>query len=137
MGICYRCKEPTFLKEYKETIDGEERIVCGKCRNPVCAICGKDKRNDGVTRWSFEKDPQSGEFIEVGGCCTFIMGKMDMFKLYSEKYNYLKKNDPKTLEAMDREANKQKVAQRQYLNSPAVADKLIDRWARSQKKQPK
>lgn len=134
MPTCYKCGEDTFLKVHKEIIDGEEKTVCGKCKDVVCCLCGKTKHKDGITRWSYQTNPETGEIVSIGSCCTFVAGKMDIFKLYSEKYNNLKKNSPEVIQEMDRAAKQKQMMRQQHLGRSDVADRLIDNWARSKKK---
>ena len=134
MATCYVCKEDIFLKTHKEVIDNEEREVCGKCCDRECFLCGKTKRKDGITRFSFEKYPETGEFVYIGCCCTFVAGKLDKFKLYSEKYNNMKKNDPEGLERAMQHSEKARAHQKMALATSDVAETLIDRYAARLKK---
>jgi hypothetical protein len=59
---------------------------------------------------------------------------MDEFKLYSEKYNNMKKNDPATYQKLIEHTDRKLAAQQQRLNNPAIADKLIDNWKNTQGK---
>lgn len=131
---CYICEEEIFLKAYEEEIDGVLRPVCGKCCDRVCYLCGKSKRKDGIMRFSYEKNPDTGEFVYIGSCCTFVAGKMDMFKIYSEKYNNMKKNDPAQLAHIMLKSEEARVKRAAALTDPREAEKLIDHWAGKQKR---
>jgi hypothetical protein len=132
MTTCFKCQREMYFS-HKLEIDGKEEAVCGNCIDMVCAICGKTRHNDGITRWSIEVDPETGATFTVGSCCTFVMGKMDMFKLYSEKYNNMRKNNPEMLENIVNEGQRKAQARQQVLQKPEVADRLIDNWSRSKK----
>jgi hypothetical protein len=134
MTKCFICKEEIFLKEYEEEINGKKRKVCGKCCDRVCYLCGKSKRKDGITKFSYEKIPETGEYVYIGCCCTFVAGRMDMFKLYSEKYNNMKKNDPVTLAKIMEHSEEQRIKRAAALTDPREAEKLIDHWSSRQKK---
>lgn len=133
MGICYRCQEPTFLKEYHEEIDGENRVVCGKCKDTVCACCGKTRRKDFITKWTHEKDPDTGELVTIGSCCTYVEGLVDNFKLYTEKYQNLQKNRPDIIEKMDQDAQQRRLQAQRVFGNKEVADTMINRYAARKK----
>ncbi len=133
MSICFVCQEEIFLKAYQENIDGEDRYVCGKCRDTVCACCGKTKKKDGITRWRWEKHPDTGDLAPIGSCCTFVEGHVDLFKLYSEKYRNLQKNRPDIIQKMDEDTMRKNAQTQSVLGKKDVADKLIDNWAIKQK----
>lgn len=132
MATCFKCEREMYFSHIVEINDKEEAI-CGRCVDMVCALCGKSKQNDGITRWSIEIDPETGNSFYVGSCCTFVMGKMDMFKLYSEKYSNMRKNNPELLQNIVNEGQRKAEARQKYLQRPEVAEKLIDRWAQKQK----
>ena len=132
MADCFKCGKNIFFSNMVE-IDGEERALCGVCVGIECALCGKTQEKDGIRRWNIEIDPESGNSFTVGDCCTVVLGKMDMFKLYSEKYNNMRKNNPEMLENIVNEGQRKAQARQEYLRRPEVQDKLIDRWAQKLK----
>lgn len=132
MATCFKCGRDMYFSHTVE-IDGKEEVLCGKCMDTTCALCGKTQQEDGITRWSIEIDPESGNTFCVGSCCTLVMGKTDMFKLYSEKYNYMRKNNPEMLQNIVNEGQRKAEARSRYLQRPDVAEKLIDRWAQKKK----
>ena len=134
MPKCYICKEETYLRVHQEVIKGKPRTVCGKCKDVVCFLCGKTKKKDGINKFSFEKNPETGEFVTIGCCCTFVAGKLDMFKLYSDKYRNMEKNDPQTLAKIMLHSEEQRTKRAAALTDPKEAEKLIDHWAARQKK---
>jgi hypothetical protein len=125
------------LVAHEEEIDGEKRTVCGKCRDIACACCGKTKYKDGINKFSYEKDPDTGEHVYIGCCCTFVAGHMDVFKLYSEKYRNLKRSDPALAERMENDSRERSRAKASKINQPDIADRMIDNWAKRQAKNRK
>jgi hypothetical protein len=133
-NACYRCGcEPYLSKNYEE-IDGAMRLLCGKCINYTCSICGKTRYGDDVTRWSHTVDPETGKLLNFGSCCIFIEGKQDAVKQGIRKYNDLQHKDPDTFNKLNEQIEHQKMARQQVLNQQPVADKLIDGWAANKKK---
>ena len=133
-NVCYRCGSEPFLSKYYEEIDGETRLVCGRCREIVCSICGKSKYKDGVTRWTHTLDPETNTLLNFGGCCVHVESKQDAVKQGIRKYNDLQHKDPDTFNKLNEQIEQQKLARQQVLNQQPVADKLIDNWAANKKK---
>ena len=131
MAECFKCGRSMYFSHEIE-INGKKEAVCGVCIDTKCALCGKTKE-DGIRRWTIEIDPESRNSFTVGECCTFVMGKMDMFKMYSEKYNNMRKNNPEMLQNIVNEGQRKAEARQEYLQRPEVADKLINRWAQKLK----
>ena len=130
MTVCYRCGEKPFLKVHIEIIDGQEQTVCGRCKDIVCAICGKTKYKNDITRWTYSRDETTNEMLPIGSCCTYVAGKSDILKMGIDKYNQLKKSDPVLLKKLQHNSDMKRLQRQQYLNHDTVADNLIDGWAR-------
>jgi hypothetical protein len=129
VAICYCCGKNTFLSVHVEEIDGEEREVCGQCKNIVCIICGKSRREDGIRRWSYQKHPETGDIVTIGDCCTKVEGKVDIVRRYFNKYHDLEKSRPDIIEKLDEQAAQNTVARKNFINdNKGVADKMIDNW---------
>lgn len=128
--ICYRCKEKPFLKKYYEIIDGVEHMVCGKCRDIICSICGKSRYKDDIKRWTHAINKETGEILNFGGCCVTVVGKQDAIKVGTQKYNEMKKKHPEVIAKMDREMQKKENYRKQMLGNEKVAENLIDNWAK-------
>jgi len=132
MAECFKCGKNIYFSHIIE-IDGKEEVVCAVCDDMTCSLCGKTKKDDDIRRWTIEIDPETGNTFAVGSCCTFVMGKMDMFKLYSEKYNNMRKNNPEALQGIVNEGQRKATERQKEFHKPEVASRLIDSWAKSQK----
>lgn len=129
MTVCYRCGREPFPKKHEEEIDGEMRTVCGRCVDIVCAICGKTKFKDLITKWTYSMDEVEKKLVPIGDCCVYVSGKSDILKMGIKEYKHLKQSNPEKFKKLSKESEQRKRQRQQFLGQANVAESLIDGWA--------